>query len=222
MTINMSVQSVLDSIESAQKSDIVPDQEFVLQGSVLDLSVMVLLNRLQGLCDNADSILQTFHDQEICFLLKDFSNTGSVAPGSGGVMLRVRKALDHPDLPWQLRYTGQPEVGNRPALLRNCLDVPVSSNICDFLHELGAKVDHEYVSKGYILRKGRIKVTVFKVFKVGSGGGKDGLEGVTKSHVVELSALTTRVDETIATDIRILADQLKPLVNLQNLDYRRL
>ncbi|KAA0201521.1 hypothetical protein HAZT_HAZT005409 [Hyalella azteca] len=219
MSINLSVQSVLDSIESAQKNDIVPDQEFVLQGSVMDLSVSVLLSRLRGLCDNADSLPETFHDQEICFILKDFSNPGAVGPGTGGVMLRVRKALDHPELPWQLRYTGQPEVGNRPALLRNCLDVPVSSNICDFLHELGAKVDHEYVSKGYIMRKGRIKVTVFKIFKV---GGKEVQEGVTKSHVVELSALTTRVDEAIATDLRIVADQLKPLVNLQNLDYRRL
>lgn len=218
----MSVQSVLDCIESAQKSNIIPDQEFVLQGSVLDPSVSVLLNRLRGLCDNADSLPQTFHDQEICFILKDFSGTGVVSAGASAIMLRVRRALDHPDQPWQLRYTGHPEVGSRPALLRNCLDVPVSSNICEFLIELGAKVDHEYVAKGYILRKGRIKVTVFKMFKVGGAGSKENLEVVGKSHVVELSALTTRVDESVSVDLRILADQLKPLVNLQNLDYRRL
>lgn len=26
-------------------------------------------------------------------------------------LLRVRRALDHPDYPWQLRYLGQPELG---------------------------------------------------------------------------------------------------------------
>ena len=31
-------------------------------------------------------------------------------------------------------------LGNYPALLRNCLDIPVSSNVCEFLTELGAKV----------------------------------------------------------------------------------
>ena len=34
MSINMCVQSVLDSIESAQKSLIIPDQEFILQGKL--------------------------------------------------------------------------------------------------------------------------------------------------------------------------------------------
>lgn len=32
-------------------------------------------------------------------------------PQSQGVMLRVRRALNKPNLPWQLRYTGQPEIG---------------------------------------------------------------------------------------------------------------
>ena len=59
------------------------------------------------------------------------------------------------------------------------------------------------------------------VFQIGSAAtGKD--DGVGKSHVVELSALTTRGDEAVADDLRILADQLKPLVSLQNFDYRRM
>jgi hypothetical protein len=36
--------------------------------------------------------------------------------GSGGtnlqpLLLRVRRALDYQDMPWQLRYIGQPEIG---------------------------------------------------------------------------------------------------------------
>lgn len=32
-------------------------------------------------------------------------------PTSQGVMLRVRRAVDHPELPYQLRYVGFPEIG---------------------------------------------------------------------------------------------------------------
>jgi hypothetical protein len=28
-------------------------------------------------------------------------------------LLRVRRALDHPEYPWQLRYLGVPELGNK-------------------------------------------------------------------------------------------------------------
>ena len=55
-----------------------------------------------------------------------------------------------------------------------------------------------------------------------TGQVKDALEGLGKSYVVELSAMTTRVDEAVAEDLKLLAEQLKPLVNLQNTDYRRL
>lgn len=49
-------------------------------------------------------------------------------------------------------------------------------------------MEFEFVSKGFIYRKGRIKVTVSKVFKQGSG---DNLEPVTNSHMVEMSVLAT-------------------------------
>lgn len=40
------------------------------------------------------------------------ANNPSGAPtASQSFMLRVRRALDHPDYPWQLRYLGQPELG---------------------------------------------------------------------------------------------------------------
>ena len=44
-----------------------------ISGSILDPSVNVLLSRLRGLCDDADCQPETFHDQEIVFVLKDFS-----------------------------------------------------------------------------------------------------------------------------------------------------
>ncbi|XP_045595147.1 mediator of RNA polymerase II transcription subunit 18 [Procambarus clarkii] len=222
MALPVSVPHVGETIESALKNQIVPDQEFLLQGSVLDTSLIVVIDRLRGLCDNADIPPETFHDHEVVYILKDFNAPSTPGPAAQGVMLRVRRAVDHPELPFQLRYIGYPEIGDYPAILRNCLDVPVSNNVCDFLQELGAKLDHEFVAKGYIMKKGRIKVTVFKMYKIGTGMTKDNLEPMTMSHLVELSVLTTKTDMSVADELRALADQLKPLVQLERLDYRRL
>lgn len=37
------------------------------------------------------------------------------------------------------RYCGQPEVGNRPTVVRSCYDIATSSNIIEFLTELGCR-----------------------------------------------------------------------------------
>lgn len=57
---------------------------------------------------------------------------------------------------------------------------------------------------------------------MGTGMAKDNLEQMTMSHMVELSVLTTKTDMSVAEDLRALADQLKPLVQLERIDYRRL
>ena len=214
-----------ETLDSALKNAIIPDQEFLLQGSVLDSALTVVIDRLRGLCDNADVQPETFSDHEAVYIVKDFTATPTPGPQSQGVMLRVRRALDHPELPYQLRYVGYPELGSYPAVLRNCLDVPVSNNVCEFLQELGAKLDHEFVAKGTIMKKGRIKVTVFKMFKLATGmsnTSKESLDPISMSHMVELSVLTTKTDLSVADDLRNLADQLKPLVQLERMDYRRL
>ncbi|XP_071551061.1 mediator of RNA polymerase II transcription subunit 18 [Panulirus ornatus] len=220
--VSVNVPLTNETIDATHKNHIVPDQEFLLQGSVLDTSLGVVIDRLRGLCDNADIPPETFHDHEVVYVLKDFNAPSNPGPAAQGDILRVRHAVDHPELPYQLRYVGYPEIGNHPALLRNCLDVPVSNNVCEFLQELGAKLDHEFVAKGSIMKKGRIKVTVFKMYKIGPGMSKDNLEPMTMSHLVELSVLTSKTDMAVADDLRVLADQLKPLVQLERMDYRRL
>ena len=40
-----------------------------------------------------------------------FTAVQTPGPQSQGVTLRVRRALSKPNLPWQLRYIGQPELG---------------------------------------------------------------------------------------------------------------
>ena len=48
---------------------------FLFSGSIMDASVQILLDRLRGLCDGADTQPEMFQDHEVVFVLKDF--TGS-------------------------------------------------------------------------------------------------------------------------------------------------
>ena len=131
-------------------------------------------------------------------------------------------------MPWQLRYIGQTEIGDksRPTLIRSSLDIATSSTVTEFLSELGCKLDFEYIVRGYMFRKGRMKVTVSKIFKMGQGNpqGKipDSLEPMSQSYLVELSVLAPSGQDAIAEDMRSFAEQLKPLVQLEKIDYKRL
>jgi len=72
------VTTAIDSLTAALKSNIIPNQEYLLQGSVLDSAVEVLLHRLRGLCDNVDSGPETFHDHEMCFSIRKYRSTKCV------------------------------------------------------------------------------------------------------------------------------------------------
>jgi len=56
---------------------------------------------------------------------------------------------------------------SRPTILRNSIDVATTPTIVDFLTEMGFRMDFEYILRGYMFRKGRMKITVSKIFKVG-------------------------------------------------------
>lgn len=66
------------------------------------------------------------------------------------MLLRVRKAQDVLDAPYQLRYIGQPEIGDRtrPTLVRSSIEIACTSTVIEFLMELGCRVDFEYLNKG--------------------------------------------------------------------------
>lgn len=140
------------------------------------------------------------------------------------LLLRIRRALDYPEMPWQLRYIGQTEIGDksRPTLIRSSLDIATSNTVAEFLSELGCKLDFEYIVRGYMFRKGRMKVTVSKIFKMGQGKMPDSVEPMSQSYLVELSVLAPSGQDAIAEDMRSFAEQLKPLVQLEKIDYKRL
>lgn len=210
----------MDSLSAALKCNIIPNQEYLLQGSVLDQYVEVLLHRLRGLCDNVDSGPESFHDHELCFTLRAPNPSG----GPTILPLRVRRALDVNDAPFQLRYVGQQELGdkNRPTVVRSSIDMACSSTIVEFLTELGCRLDFEYIARGYMFRKGRMKITVSKIFKMGGNKPGEGVEPISQSYLVELSVLAPSGQDAIGEEMRVFAEQLRPLVQLEKIDYKRL
>lgn len=82
------VSTAMDSLTAALKSNIIPNQEYLLQGSVLDSAVEVLLHRLRGLCDNVDSGPETFHDHEMCFSIRKYHCSTDCLFKLGGMLGR--------------------------------------------------------------------------------------------------------------------------------------
>ncbi|XP_014673524.1 PREDICTED: mediator of RNA polymerase II transcription subunit 18-like [Priapulus caudatus] len=204
---------------------ILPAKEYYLQGSIHDAAKDILLHRLRGLCDCTESEPESFHDHEMVYVIRGV--------GIGGVQqmpitVRASQSLEHPEEPWHLRYVGNPEASgtgvdrSKSAMVRTCIDVGTSDDLIIFLQELGFRLDFEYVTKGYMFRKGRMKVTVSKVFRVVQPGKTDSIEPMSLSCLVELSLTAPAGQDAVADDMKTFAEQLKPLVQLEKIDTRRL
>ncbi|TRZ14521.1 hypothetical protein HGM15179_012585 [Zosterops borbonicus] len=195
----------------AENSD---ERGSVSAGSVLDQSLESLLHRLRGLCDNMEP--ETFVDHEMVFLLK--------GQQASPFVLRARRSMDKAGTPWHLRYLGQPEIGdkNRHALVRNCVDIATSDNLTDFLVEMGFRMDHEFVAKGHVFRKGIMKIVVYKIFRILMPGNTESIEPLSLSYLVELNVVAPAGQDVVSDDMRNFAEQLKPLVHLEKIDPKRL
>lgn len=97
-----------------------------------------------------DASQETFHERELVFSIQGTSSTP--------LFLRVRRPMDSSSSdsssvpPWQLRYIGQPELGNRATVVRSCYDIACSENAIEFLTELGCRLEYELVAKGFLFR----------------------------------------------------------------------
>ena len=123
----------MESLTAAMQTNIVPDQEYLLQGSIMDTKVDVLNHRLRGLCDNVDIGNESFNEKEMVFSIR--------GTATQPLTLRVRHSVDQQssDIPWQLRYVGQPEISQKATIVRSCYDIACSSNVVEFLSELGCR-----------------------------------------------------------------------------------
>lgn len=87
---------------------------------------------------------------------------------------------------------------------------------------MGFRVDFEYINRGYMFRKGRMKVTVSKIFKPGPlKPGESFSEPISQSYLVECSVLAATGQEQIGEEIKAFADQLRPLVTMDKIDPKR-
>lgn len=146
--------------------------------------------------------------------------------------LRVRQDRHRKDYPWHLRYLGQSEIGdkNRATMVRSCIDVACSEKICDFLTEMGFKLSFTFLTKGYLFKKGRMKVIVFKVSKENTLPSNNPQQPeqqqpptfITNSYLVEVSVVAPSGQDALADEIKAFADQLKPLVVMEKIDSKRL
>lgn len=81
---------------------------------------------------------------------------------------------------------------------------------------MGCRLEFEYTIRGYLFRKGRMKISVSKIFKINQ-------EPLSQSYLVELSVLAPSSSATtLGEDMRVFAEKLKPLVLLEKIDYKRL
>lgn len=111
----------------------------------------------------------------------------------------------------------------RPTLLRSSLDILCTSSIIEFLTEMGFRVDFEYINRGYMFRKGRMKVTVSKIFKPGPlKPGESISEPISQSYLVECSVLAATGQDKIGDEMKAFAEQLRPLVTLDKIDAKRI
>lgn len=232
----------MDYLAMARKvqSTSVGQNEFSLYGSVIDDAYEALLHKLRGFCDNSYEQPHKFHDHEMVYTISmtfillfldiklifcDFTE----APTGQTSSLRVRRSLDHPENPWNLRYLGHHDTDrNRIALARSCIDCNTTTNIIQFLNEMGFRLDFEYTLKGFMFRKGKMKILVYKVFKINNSGGmpsglnSNDLEPITSSHLVELSVVAPSHLSSVADEMKQFADLLKPLVSLENVEMRKI
>lgn len=91
-------------------------------------------------------------------------------------------------MPWQLRYVGQTELGDesRPTIVWSSVDIGTSSSVVDFMTEIAYRLDFEYIMRGYVFWKGRMIVTVSKIFQVSQGKVHEGVEPISQRYLVEL------------------------------------
>ncbi|OTF72452.1 mediator of RNA polymerase II transcription subunit 18-like protein [Euroglyphus maynei] len=210
-----------------QRKNTFSQNEFLLQGSILDESCDALLQKLRGFCDNSDMPPPKFKDHEMVFAIK--------LPNGPSSTLRVRRSMDCPTNPWNLRYLGHNDTDrNRATLSRTCIDCNTTSNITQFLAEMGFKLEFEFILRGWMFRKGRMKILVFKIFRINGGSGvmanintpnmaiEESLEPITNSHLVELSVIAPSYQTAMTDEMKQFAEFLKPLVMLENIDMRKI
>jgi len=191
--------------------------QYILVGSVPTSNLKYLLHRLRGLCEEAALQDKYFEDHEAVYAMKESSNS------SKNFYLRVRRSLIHSDAPHQLRYLGSSETGekNRAASMRSCIEVDATDNATSFLEQIGFTFDHETILRGYLFKKGPLKICVSRLHKIPEKGKFQNAMQMTDSYLVEVTLNTLVQQDALCDEMKNFADYLKPIVVLDKLEQKR-
>uniref|UniRef100_A0A914VQJ6 Mediator of RNA polymerase II transcription subunit 18 n=2 Tax=Plectus sambesii TaxID=2011161 RepID=A0A914VQJ6_9BILA len=111
-----------------------------------------------------------------------------------------------------------------PTIVRKTIDSLVdSNNMMEFIKALGLRIEYEFLTTGVMFTKGRLKISVTKVSRSDQFGVYENLKQFSNSHLVEISISLPEGDDytSAAKAVRDFADQLKPICDMQKLEYWR-
>ena len=190
-------------------------QEYFLQGAINETHLDKLRERLRGVCDNVGE--KRFRDLERTYSLAGPSSTVPV-----NIIAKASRSMDKPDVPWQLRYIGPTDTGDRSknTMIRSNVTVAVSDDPTKFLEELGFIYKFQTEVEGYFYRKGRVKIIVAKLIPSPNSYDSGKLQIALNSYLVEVSALSQSGDKTASDEVAVFFQLLYPLVQLEKLDHR--
>ncbi|XP_019850211.1 PREDICTED: mediator of RNA polymerase II transcription subunit 18-like [Amphimedon queenslandica] len=200
--------------------------EFLLYGSITEANLPTLLHRLRGLCDYTTSSssrgggggreggregvgLTTFTDREITMKI-DSQNTSR---------LHVRQSLDLPNAPLILSYHGQLEISdpNRPTAVRTCVHAGCSHNLVEYLREIGFVPVYEFFMKGFLFKKGPMKILVFQLLQ-SDQGDVESAQLVAPNYLIEMSAVAASGQDAVGLEMKNMAEHLKSIVIMDKTD----
>jgi len=192
--------------------------QYILTGSVPSSNLKYLLHRLKGLCDQAAVNENCFEDHEAVYIMK-----GSSSSTTSSVSFCIRRSLIHSHAPHQLRYLGSVEGmdKNRAASMRTCIEVNTSDNVTSFLENMGFQFEYETILRGYLFRRGPMKITVSRIHKIPEKSIFTNALPMTDSYLVDLTLNTLVQQDSLCEDMKTFAENLKPLVALDKLEVKR-
>lgn len=110
---------------------------------------------------------------------------------------------------------------NRAATMRNCIEVDTNDSITSFLEQIGFQFDHETILRGFLFRKGAMRITVSRLHKIPERGVFSNMLPMTDSYLVELTLNTLVQQDSLCLEMRAFAEHLKPIVLLEEIEPKR-
>lgn len=87
--------------------------------------------------------------------------------------------------------------------MRNQVTVGCSENVTSFLTELGFRASFEFLNKGYLYRKGRLKIVVSKLCQMKEPGKTEDTIPMNNSHMVEASITVPAGSEDPGQELKV-------------------